>query len=203
MYFIALLSILLLPLYAYEPLKANWNRDIKIEKGLNRSNIFNLNTEDFEEYKYQGQIHASQYPVEVSGLFIPYYPFNNFFEKDHRNPITEKLKEAGIKGLPFSSMDEMFKWLGLNTYNSKFEKGIYKIPNPNEKLNLRMGAGIVSTKWGEGLTFSCTTCHSMKMFGKTVFGLTNKVVRPMNFLNWQKRASLYKFTFISICNRGN
>ena len=41
-----------------------------------------------------------------------------------------------------------------------------------------MGASVMETPMGEGLTFSCATCHVGELFGRPVVGQTNKRPRP-------------------------
>ena len=171
-----LLSILLcLSTLAFSP---DWSRDARIEKGTNRENLYQLPQEEFEQVSQRGLRHALVWPVDISGLFIPYDAFNNFFDLKDEKFINFIITKLGEKKFGVDSVEGFYKWLGLNPYNDEDAKGIYRIPYPDgHRPDYYMGASVVDTKWGKGLTFSCATCHSANLFGTTVMGLTNKAVR--------------------------
>lgn len=81
----------------------------------------------------------------------------------------------GKKYTGFKNETEFYEWLGLNKFNPPNSTGIYKMPYPNGSIDqFYVGAGLIKTPQGRGLTFSCFTCHSANLFGTTVMGLTNK-----------------------------
>ena len=93
--------------------------------------------------------------------------------------------------MPFQTMEELYKWLGLNPFNDENATGIYQIPYPEgTKPDYYMGASIIDTARGKAITFSCATCHSQSLFGKTVMGLTNKRPRANRFFTLAKKQSL-------------
>ena len=154
---------------------ADWSDKAIIPSGTNRANIYNLDQETFEIMKREGIKHAMNYPVTVTGVLIPYKPLLNFFKMDNKNPLLKLIDNMGKKYTDFKSEAEFYQWVGLNQFNSPDATGIYKMPYPNGKKDqFYVGAGLIKTKNGEGLTFSCFTCHSANLFGKTVMGLTNK-----------------------------
>lgn len=154
---------------------ADWSENAVIPLGTNRANIYNLDEATLLQMKTEGYKHASKYPVKVTGLLIPYSPLLNFFNADANNPMKKLILQMGKNYTGFKNETELYEWLGLNKYNPPTATGIYKIPNPNGKADqFYVGAGLVTTEHGSGLTFSCFACHSANLFGTTVMGLTNK-----------------------------
>lgn len=163
---------------------ADWSENAVIPKGTNRANIYNLDAETFEKMKAEGYKHAMKYPVTVTGLLIPYRPMINFFNSDTNNPLKKLVLQLGKNVTGYKSESELYEWLGLNKFNPPSATGIYKMPYPNGvKDQFYVGAGLVTTPHGEGLTFSCFTCHSANLFGTTVMGLTNKRSRANRFFH--------------------
>lgn len=166
----------------------DWSRDAKVELGKTRENIYNLNENELMQIKENGIKHALVYPVEVSGLFIPYEPMLNFFKSDNADLVEFILKLIKKDMSDITSEEGLYQWLGLNKYNDETATGIYKIPYPDgHKPNYYMGASIVETKHGKGLTFSCATCHSNNLFGTSVMGLTNKTVKANRLFHMAKQ----------------
>ncbi len=161
--------------WAFAP---DWSRNARVEEGENRENIYELSQEEYYDVTQAGLGHALVYPVSVTGLLIPYNAFNNFFELKDEKFINFVLTKLGEKQFGVDSVEAFYQWLGLNPYNDEDATGIYRIPYPEgHKPDYYMGASIIETKWGKGLTFSCATCHSATLFGKSVMGLTNKAVK--------------------------
>ncbi|WP_127717119.1 hypothetical protein [Halobacteriovorax sp. HLS] len=167
---------------------ADWSRTATLAKGENRENIYNLEQSKLEKLSHKGYLHALQYPVTVTGLLVPYDPLKNFLEADEVNPLRRLVTKLAKKKVGFNDMDEMYSWLGANSYNDEDATGIYRIPYPNgEKPDFPMGVTLMETARGTGMTFSCATCHSANLFGTTVMGLTNKRVRANEFFHMAKK----------------
>ncbi|ATH07377.1 hypothetical protein BIY24_05320 [Halobacteriovorax marinus] len=168
---------------------ADWSRNFKLPLGETRENIYSANIEEFSKLKHNGYLHALEYPVTVTGLLIPIDPLHDFLEADEKNPLRRLVTKIAKRRVGFSTIQEMYDWVGLNPYNdNEVETGIYQIPYPRgEKPDFPMGATIMNTKRGKGLTFSCATCHTSSLFGKTVMGLTNKRVRANKFFHMAKQ----------------
>lgn len=165
-----------------------WDRGTKIPEGTHRENIFDLPAEEFKRQQQAGFIHALRYPVEVSGLFIPYEPLKNFLGADESNPLKKFIADISRRRVGFGNLQEMYDWIGLNPFNDENATGIYQIPYPDGKRpDYPMGASLVQTEHGLGLSFSCATCHSANLFGTTVMGLTNKRVRANEFFHTAKK----------------
>lgn len=165
----------------------DWGPGVRIPKGQNRANIFELPPQELESQRREGFIHAVQYPVEVTGLYIPYEPLVNFL-RPGRGGLRDLILRLTTRQMGFSTEQEMYDWIGLNPYNDEDAQGIYKIPYPDEKKpDLPMGATIIETKEGKGLTFSCAACHTANLFGTSVMGLTNKKTRANAFFHQAKK----------------
>lgn len=185
-----LFTIFAVWLFALTSLHASpsWDRGTKIPEGTDRANIFDLNQEDFKRQQQAGFIHALRYPVEVSGLFIPYEPLVRFLEADESNPLRRLIANISRSRVGFGNLQEMYDWIGLNPYNDEHATGIYQIPYPDGvRPHYPMGASLVQTQHGLGLSFSCATCHSANLFGTSVMGLTNKRVRANEFFHTAKK----------------
>lgn len=174
----------------------NWTQNFEITSP--RENLYELPEETFKKVVMDGRKHALIYPVSVSLLRIPYGPLSDFFESSPHDPVRKLLYDLAKVVSPFKSIDEMFTWLGLNSYPSTVQP-----ENPNElpfltmeEKSLPMGATIIEDENGKGLTFGCATCHSANLFGVKILGLTNRFPRANEF--FRKGASLapYVNTFL-------
>lgn len=155
----------------------DWSRDAFIPLGQNRANIAEIEDEKkWQKMIQEGTLHALRYPVEVSGLFIPYGPFKKILSPEHSDIVRDILLAIGAPFTGFRNEVEFYEWLGLHRFNPPDARGIYRIPYPSGEYeeDAFMGAEKLATSMGEGLTFSCATCHSASLFGVSVMGLTNK-----------------------------
>lgn len=139
---------------------------------------------DLEKSKTRGAFYILNYPFEQTGATIP-YDFSSYVDRTlEANPV--------LKVLPyFKSLDDWQDWLGLEPYGlkNKFypEWLNHQLPEgEHQKLGLRMGASLVNTPFGPGVTFSCANCHSSNLFGKQVIGLTNRFSRAYDFFRLGK-----------------
>lgn len=165
-----------------DPMDAEWSVETRLTPGVPRENIFKQPESEWRASREAGLIHAQKWPVSVTGLMVPFEPLEYFLESDERNPIQQLVYRLSQKRIPFRDMQGLYDWLGLSPYNDEDATGIYRIPYPDGvKPDYGMGASVVETAQGKGLTFSCATCHSASLFGRTVMGLTNKRVRANEF----------------------
>lgn len=170
---------------------ADWSREARVEIGQTRQNIFNLNPSELKQVQERGLVHAVHYPITVTGLLVPFEPLVNFLEADADHPLRRLIARLASAQVGFSTIDEMYDWLGLNSFNEPDATGIYRIPYPpstqGHKPDFPMGATFMQNPHGLGLTFSCATCHSADLFGTTVMGLTNKRPRANEFFSMAKK----------------
>lgn len=145
-----------------------------------------------------GRKHALFYPVTTTELLIPYGPMKDFFESGDQDPARRLLFKLAKVVTPFKSMDQVFDWLGLQDYPENFQP---ENPNPIPDLTraekaLPMGATIIETEHGEGITFSCASCHAGNLFGVKVIGLTNRFPRANDFFAEGKKVAPYINSFV-------
>lgn len=172
----------------------DWSSEATVELGTDRSDIYDLGEEQLQEVKRQGYVHALKWPVEVTGLLIPYKPLRYFLEEKKNNPLRRLMERMAEAKLGYTDMDGMYDWLGLNKYpDNNVATGVFQIPYPTvdgTKPDYRVGASIIRAPHAmnsDGMTFSCATCHSGTFMGKTVMGLTNKRPRANEFFVLAKK----------------
>lgn len=173
-----------------------WDKDYEVQSP--RENIYNLPESQFEQVVLEGRRHALFYPVSVTGLMIPYGPLKTFFESDANDPVRKLLYDLAKVVSPFKNMDEVFNWLGLHKFPVS-----YQPENPNvlplltqKEKELPMGATLLQTNEGIGMTFGCATCHSSNLFGVKVLGLTNRFPRANEFFRRGSQLAPYVNSFV-------
>lgn len=154
------------------------------------ANPYLLAPTDFAPVRDAGKIHAQIYPVSITGILPPYEPIRHLVEDTSRNPLREFLNTLFRSASGYGSMDDLLKDLGLNEYPKASDQGIYAVPYPEGvRPEHRMGFGLIDSAQGTGFSFSCATCHSSNLFGKTVLGMTNRFPKANEFFIKAKKAS--------------
>ena len=166
----------------------DWSANATLEEGLPRPDIYGHGV-DLERVKKEGYIHALKWPVKVTGLLVPYEPLKYFLEGSKDTALHRLIEKIGKKKLGYENLDGMYEWLGLNEYPvAPNREGVFHIPYPEQVYpDYRMGASIIQTKHGKGLTFACASCHSGTFMGRSVMGLTNKRPRSNDFFILAKK----------------
>lgn len=159
----------------------DWSENASIE-ATGRPNPYSFEESELNSHVQAGRLNAVVYPVNVTGVLVPYQPLVNFFANNDNNPLRWLLNSMFKNLSRFKSMDHMYEWLGLSHFPSPTDEGVYSVPYPNgTRPEYRLGATIIDTPNGTGLTFGCAACHAANLFGKTVLGLTNKAPRANEF----------------------
>lgn len=165
----------------------DWSAEVVLEEGLPRTDIYGHGS-DLKRVQKEGYVHALKWPVDVTGLLVPYEPLKYFLEGKKENALHRLIERIGKKQLGYENLDDMYEWLGLNEYPTERTDDVFYIPYPERTFpDYRMGASIIQTKHGKGLTFACATCHSGTFMGKSVMGLTNKRPRANDFFVLAKK----------------
>ena len=166
----------------------DFSEGVRLELGADRSNIYNLSGDEFSGAVKRGKLHAMSYPVDVTGLTLPYKFVEDAIEGNLSgvggiilNPILRIFS-------PWSSMNDLFKWIGLTKISSHGQNDLpfdspYSIPDRALLASDYLGATTLDIGGSKALTFSCAACHVGSLFGKPVVGLTNKRPRAFNFIN--------------------
>jgi mono/diheme cytochrome c family protein len=173
-----------------------WQRNVEVTSP--RENIYGLAPAEFKQAVMNGRKHALIYPVTATELLIPYGPMKTFFETKKTDPVRKLLYNLAKVVSPFKSMNELYSWLGVHEYPREFQP---ENPNPLPELSakekdLPMGATIMHTKDGEGLTFSCAACHNADLFGVKVLGLTNRFPHANELFAEGKKVAPYINSFL-------
>ncbi|MBC7690678.1 MAG: cytochrome c [Methylotenera sp.] len=151
----------------------------------------------------QGRLHALEYPVEISGILLPFRPFQSFIEDPQPSGLRDLIQKA-FKGFThIRSTDDIFREVGLHPYPRTSTQGTsaqsssaqganspYFIPfRGSAPPSYRMGVTLMMKDHVQGFTLSCAACHSAELFGKKVLGMTNRFPRANEFFIAGKLAS--------------
>ena len=187
-WFIIFLFLLAINVSATTP---DWSNSASLENGKPRYDLYE-HGRDLEDIKKQGYIHALKWPVEVTGLLVPYEPVKYFLESEKETALERLIEAIGERAVGFKTFEEMYNWLGLNKYPQPAEnRAPFYVPYPDgndyQLPEYRMGASLIQTPHGKGLTFACATCHSGTFLGHSIMGLTNKRPRANEFFVMAKK----------------
>jgi mono/diheme cytochrome c family protein len=160
---------------------ADWSRDAKLPAEGNRADIYKLGSA-LTKVRTDGLQHSLVWPVTVSGVLLPSRPVENLFAENATDSKVLELQGIARKSLGFGTLPEMYTWLGLPTADgTEAQPGV---PWPSwVKPGQYLGVGNIDTELGRAMTFSCATCHTANLFGKTVAGLTNRKARANEFFH--------------------
>jgi hypothetical protein len=162
---------------AFAQLTPNWSRGFLVPEG-GRANPYQVPPDQLQQSIDQGKIHTQVYPVSVTGLLPPYRPVKSFIEEKADSPFAFLMKRVFRGFTHMNSFDDVLQWIGLHEYPESTDEGIYSVPVPKDHLpEKRMGFGTIDRNGAEGFTLSCAACHSSRLFGKTVLGLSNRFPR--------------------------
>ena len=153
-----------------------------------QANPYQLSPVEWVSSVYAGKLHAQIYPVEITGSLPPYKAIKSLIEDQDKNIFRHWLSQF-IQGVSkIKSFDDVEKTLGLHPYPLETDQGVYAVPYPNgARPQSRLGMGLIERHGAEGFTFSCAACHSSRLFGKTVLGMTNRFPRANEFFVQAKR----------------
>lgn len=165
----------------------DWSEGALVPPG-GRSNPYHLSQEEYPAAIQRGKLHALHWPVEITGALLPFQPIKRIF--DSPDSFLQKLLLSFWKIVsPIDNTEDAYDWLGLNPYPQPEDSGVYSVPYPNGKRpDYRMGMTFINRFKAQGMTFACATCHSARLFGKTVLGMTNRFPRANKFFVFSKSA---------------
>jgi mono/diheme cytochrome c family protein len=151
-----------------------WHQGFSIPEN-GRSNPYQLSQPELGAYINAGKIHAQIYPVEITGVLPPINPVKALIESEPSDPLRKIIQDLlqGFSGI--TSVNQVFKMMGMHPYPLETDQGIYSVPYPNGvRPDYPMGFGTLERNGNLGFVISCAECHSSRLFGKTVLGLTNR-----------------------------
>lgn len=145
-----------------------------------RANLFELEPEELALATERGFEAALSYPVDVTGILMPYRPLEHFF--DPANNDAAVLRSALAASVGYDSMETLYDGVGLVPFDDVPGTEPWAQPIPEGLVDARrMGVSVVPTALGEGLSFSCAACHAGRFLGRSVRGLTNRRPRANTF----------------------
>ena len=165
----------------------DWSADATLTPGEDRANIYGLADDDWMTARTAGMDHIFHWPVAASRLLVPYAPMIDVFT----DPDDEVVRNAMDSAVGFSSEAGLYARMGLSAFpDSAGTPGspYWAPPPPGQGPGDPMGATLVDTEDGVGLTFSCAACHVGTLFGQPVVGLTSKRPRPNALFHFARSA---------------
>lgn len=177
--------------FAFENIDVDWSEGFELPKDGN-PNPYGFDGEEYIESLIAGRKHTLVWPVEVTGILLPFKPISEFIEKRTGSPFRDFLASLFAGFSKITSMEQIYDWMGLNKFPRKegHWSSPYFVPTPdNQPRNFPMGLSFVERNGARGFTFSCATCHSSKLFGKTVIGLNNRFMRANSIFVKGKKAA--------------
>ena len=158
----------------------DWSEEAWVEPGSDRGNIYGLSEEDLAEVRARGLQHAYTWPVSVTGLKAPYQPLFSLLEDPANDSLDALLDEV----LGFSDLDDLYTLLDLAPFPDDDAEGIYALPRPpGAAPGDPIGVAVIATEQGDALNFSCAVCHTGKLFGRTVMGMSSRRAEPNAFFH--------------------
>jgi mono/diheme cytochrome c family protein len=155
-----------------------------------RSNPYSLSEADFLAARLSGLRMTLEYPVEVSGILMPWRPVKNFIEKPQIDPLHLLLQTIFKTVSHIKTTDELFQKIGLNPYPSLPQEFPFDIPaHSNSSYSVRMGVTLFKKNQTEVFTLSCAACHTSNLFGKQILGLSNRFPRANEFFVLGKKGT--------------
>jgi mono/diheme cytochrome c family protein len=155
-----------------------------------RVNPYGLPHPQWDDAIQEGRLHSLEYPVDISGVLLPWEPFRSFLDETNPNPIRLLLQKAFSGFSKIQSTDDLFKKIGLHTYPEVTGHGPYDIPRrTHDQPRSRMGVTLFEKNGVEVFTISCAACHTASLFGKKVLGMTNRFPKANEFFSLGKKAA--------------
>ncbi len=167
---------------------ADFGRDAEVPDG-GRANIYGLPPDQLAAVTERGFEHSLHYPVDVTGLLLPYQPLVTFFDPDNEDAELFRSAFATVSGI--DSLDALYADAGLLPFDDPSvladadEPWAQQVPDRLVDTS-RMGVTVADSPRGQGLTFSCAACHTGRFLGRSVRGLTNRTPRANSFFVFGK-----------------
>jgi cytochrome c2 len=167
---------------------ADFGRDAEVPPE-GRANIYGLPPDQLDAVVERGFEHSLQYPVDVTGLLLPYQPLVNFFDPANEEAALFRGAFASVSGI--DSLDALYADAGLLPFDppelraDATEPWVQQVPDHLVDTS-RMGVTVAESPRGQGLTFSCAACHTGRFLGRSVRGLTNRTPRANSFFVFGK-----------------
>jgi len=172
---------------AARTIEPDWSAGAEISAP--RMNPYGLERIPFAESAREGRLHALLYPVDVTGVALPWRALENFLDEPSTGPMRSLLNRL-FEGLArIRDTDELFASVGLHAYPDSRQPAPYDVPFRGDRPpSVRMGVTLFEKDGAEVFTISCAACHSANLFGTKVIGLTNRFPKTQEFFKHGKLA---------------
>jgi len=163
-------------------LEPDWSEGFTVPDG-GRGNPYAVPAGEWSRVFATGRLHTLHYPVDVTGMLIPFRPLQSIVEGEDSNPLRRWMVALFRDFSGTHSMDDVYNRAGLNTYPITTDPvtSVYHVPR-DRAAEGRMGATQIRARNGAvGFTFSCAACHTAELFGKRVIGMSNRFPRANEF----------------------
>lgn len=165
-------------------IEPDWSASATIDPEVfpnGRKNIYQWDQETFRSKVERGRNHALHYPVPVTGVLMPARPTLKILDAKPGEPIFAFMKSILSLSTEFQDFKGFWEWLGLTP------------PAKDSGEEYPMGVSKLNRYGATGITLSCAACHSSQLFGKPVFGMTNRFPRA-NLFFMHGKAAIEKIT---------
>jgi mono/diheme cytochrome c family protein len=160
----------------------DWSRDARLPASGSRKDIYSQGAA-LPSVMTRGLVHTLDWPVTVTGILLPWRAMADVMTPGSDNPQAIPVQNVLRKALGFGTIDEMNTWLGLARADGSPD-ALPGVPWPaSVQPGDYLGVSTLDTGEGAGLTFSCATCHTAELFGRTVVGLTNRRAKANEFFH--------------------
>jgi mono/diheme cytochrome c family protein len=146
--------------------------------GTDRRNVYGLDDAALAAARREGAAVMHAWPVDVSGMALPWVPMQTLFADDATDPLVRASQSAARVALGFGTWSEMVGFLGLPIVPD--DAGFEGLDLP---AGTALGAGVMRAPEGDAMSFSCAACHVGSLFGRPVLGLANKTPRANHFFH--------------------
>lgn len=152
---------------------ADWSENARLPEGGDRRDIYQLG-EHLQEVVTRGLEHMLVWPVDVSGALLPWGPMQRLLDPEATRSGVLAQQNLMRQQLGFGTLPEMYEWVGLAQHDGSPEAWPGQPWPAWVEEGMYLGVGVIDTPYGEALTYSCATCHTADLFGRTVVGLSNR-----------------------------
>ncbi|MFM2162177.1 MAG: hypothetical protein RLZZ383_1689, partial [Pseudomonadota bacterium] len=157
---------------------ADFSAGYALDPGADRRNVFGLADDALAAARAEGVTALHAWPVDVSGMALPWDPMHALFDDDATDPLVRAAQRAAQVALGFGTWSEMVAFLGLPRVDASGAFEGLALP-----AGTALGAGVMHAPEGDAMSFSCAACHAGSLFGRPVLGLANKTPRANHFFH--------------------
>ena len=161
-----------------------WRKGEVVPPG-GRPNPYGLAPAELSDSVRRGRRFALDYPVQTTGLQIPFATLERTFSPGPKPPALAIVRGAIRQQYGFDTLEGLEHWLGLAPYPNEEGTGAFFVPfAQGQRPAGAMGRTVFATPVSPGqsaLTYSCAACHADSFFGRTILGMSTRFPRANDF----------------------